>query len=142
VQGSKLPANQVNFEVDKVISKLKQKIETEFNEDKLESFKEILKEEIQKPSTNLKDRSDLAWKEIILDSLDFKRQEKSLQEVDLITLEEIKSQFEKVFFIEPKKLSMQLFSQKNKNITIMDVKTEKYSLNDTIDCDIFYNLNN
>ena len=110
MQGSKKQPDQVNLEIDSTISMFKAKLEL-FDETKLSEYKNSIIYELKKQDTNLKERSDYIWKEIFVDSLVFNRKDLLLEEINKISLEDVKDMFYDVFYKQPHKISIQVNNQ-------------------------------
>lgn len=108
VQGSKLTPDKVNIEMDKAIGLMRAKIEN-LEEARLNDYKVTILDELKKQETNLKERSDKLWKEIIEGGLDFERTDKLIEALKYITKNDLFNFFESVFYTKVKKLSIQVY---------------------------------
>jgi hypothetical protein len=61
-----------------------------------------------------------------------------LKALDEISAEDLKKTFEKVFFEEPKSISVQIFANSTEQL---ELKSEQFSLNHSIANQVFSNLN-
>ena len=72
--------------------------------------------------------------EILVKSIDFKRKEDELLKIENITIDDVKNQFRKIFYINPHKLSIQIYS--SKDLFDLPNETESYYLNKEINSKI------
>lgn len=129
VQGTKENPDKMNIEIDNVLVKLNDTIRS-LNETELENHKSSLKNELIKPHENLNERFLDIFREIELGTFDYERKYKLVKEVPLISLNDIISAFQNIFFRNPRKLSIQLYG--NKNAESLSSKNENYNLNSKI----------
>jgi len=125
-------------EIDKVLLQVKQILDN-LKESKLEELKTSIKNELLKKDTNLNERTDRVWGEILDNTLEFDRKKKLLAEVDGITKKDLINLFQKTFIDFPNKLSLQIYAGNQINTNSIEM-TEKYGLNDRIDTMITPNI--
>jgi len=133
VQGSKTTPHKMNLEIDEVLKLVRNKLE-ELEEDQLNDYKETLIAELNKRNNNLKERSEIVWKEIYENSLDFNRKYKLIEELKNITIEDLIQHFVDTFYTNPKKLSVQVYSKYNFDEALMTTRPneETYNLNQDV----------
>jgi secreted Zn-dependent insulinase-like peptidase len=136
VQGNKEDPSMMNLEIDKVINKLSEKVNS-LEEGKLKEMINSIKSELQKRDTNLKERTFRVWNEVLHNSQDFNRKENLEKEISKITKKDIVDTFNSVFIDEPQKLSIQIYSG-NSEIT---EREELYYLNSNIKYYVTSNIN-
>lgn len=118
----------MNLEIDKVISSLREKI-TALSQDKLNEIKTSISNELHSKDTNLKYRTTKVWNEIVMNSLDFDRKDKLLEEIVVISKKDLIDSYDNIFIDKPKKLSIQIYSGNSQ----LDNSTEElYYLNSNI----------
>ena len=110
VQGRKETPDKVDLAIDKVTEKLKTRIDS-LTQNEISAFKDNLKALIVKENVNLKEKTDDIFKEIVLETYDFNRKQMLLSTLETIVKNDVVSMFEKVFFSEPAKLSVQIYAQ-------------------------------
>ena len=99
----------------------------------------ILKKELKTRESNLKERSMSAWDEIYMNNLNFERKEQIINAIDNLTIEDIANWFNYLFISNVKKISLQLYTQKNyENEKEKFRDEEEYLLNKTIKSKIIY----
>lgn len=129
VQGrAKLP-EEVNIEIDKVIQMAKDTKIALLDATLFKSLKRNVEEVLKKDYDNLKEKTDEIFKEIELKSYDFKRKDNLLAVLQEITIPEVQELYNQVFFNDPKKISIRLYSGKS---TLPVETTEEYSLNKNV----------
>jgi secreted Zn-dependent insulinase-like peptidase len=129
VQGSKMDPELIDIEIEKVILNLRKTLE-KFNNYALDEYKFTLKNQISKPDVNLNERFSTIWSEIAENTLEFDRKFKLINELNSITIQDVLNAFDKIFFLNPRKLSIQIYSGKS---TLENKKTTgEYYLNKTI----------
>lgn len=130
VQGSKITPEKLNIEIDEVLKLVRTKLE-ELEEDQLNEYKDTLIAELNKKNNNLKERSELVWKEIYENSLDFNRRYKLIEELKNITIEDLIQHFVETFYTNVRKMSIQVYSQFKFEEALMSTRPleEPYYLN-------------
>ena len=109
VEGNTKNPAEMNLQIDNVLWRLRDKI-INVPEKKFIDILNSIKSEISKKDTNLKERVKKVWAEIDYNTLDFKRKEKLLGEIDQINKSEILKAFDDIFIDDPKKISIQIYS--------------------------------
>jgi secreted Zn-dependent insulinase-like peptidase len=115
VQGNKKNPSAMNFEIDNILARLRDKI-IALPENKFKEIITSIKNELAKRDTNLKERTKKIWQEILYNSLDFNRKDKLLIEVQKINKKDILDTFDSIFIDKPEKLSIQIYSGKSENL--------------------------
>jgi secreted Zn-dependent insulinase-like peptidase len=133
VQGSKITPEKMNIEIDEVLKLVRTKLE-ELEEDQLNDYKDTLIAELNKKNNNLKERSEVVWKEIYENSLDFNRRYKLIEELKSITIEDLIQHFVETFYTNVRKMSIQVYSQFKFDEALMSTKPiqEIYYLNQDV----------
>jgi secreted Zn-dependent insulinase-like peptidase len=138
VQGSKMDPELIDIEIEKVILNLRKALE-KFNNYALDDYKYTLKNQIIKPDVNLNERFSIIWSEIAENTLEFDRKFKLINELNSITVQDVLNAFDKIFFLNPRKLSIQIYSGKS---TLPSQKTTgEYYLNKTMKYKIINDFN-
>jgi len=138
VQGNKKTPPEMNLEIDTVISSLRDKIYA-IPDAKIKEVVASIQNELFKKDTNLKERSNKIWSEIFLNTLDFKRKEKLLEEVSKITKSNIIDAFDYIFIDKPQKLSIQIYA--GNYISSKTEMEEVYYLNSNVKVKVTSDLN-
>lgn len=125
VQGNKFSPNEINIELDKVIWKLKEKIEM-LNIDQFNQLKTNIMQLLKKREISLNEQADKIWKEIVNESYVFNRKKKLSEGMDKVTLNGLIAEFDRVFITQPEKISVQLYS---KSHSLTNNTEEVYYLN-------------
>jgi secreted Zn-dependent insulinase-like peptidase len=128
----------MNLEIDTVISSLRDKIYG-IPDSKFKEVVASIQNELFKKDTNLKERSNKVWSEIFLNTLDFKRKEKLLDEVNKITKSNIIDAFDYIFIDKPQKLSIQIYA--GNFISSKTEMEEVYYLNSNVKVKVTSDLN-
>ena len=125
----------MNFELDKQLSKIFEKID-KLEDDKFLEYKATLSRNLEKSYLSLQEKSDAAWKEIYEDSLDFEHNKSTKSVLKSITKVDLLNTFSKYFIGQPKKLSIRLY---NKPLTNSTATEEVYGyLNNKIQSLVYY----
>jgi secreted Zn-dependent insulinase-like peptidase len=128
----------MNLEIDYVISSLRDKIYG-IPDSKFKEVVSSIQNELFKKDTNLKERSKKVWSEIQLNTLDFKRKDKLLEEVTKITKSNIIDAFDYIFIDKPQKLSIQIYAG---NFSKMKSEMEEvYYLNSNVKVKVTSDIN-
>jgi secreted Zn-dependent insulinase-like peptidase len=100
----------------------------------LNDYKDTLIAELNKKNNNLKERSEVVWKEIYENSLDFNRRYKLIEELKSITIEDLIQHFVETFYTNVRKMSIQVYSQFKFDEALMSNKPiqEIYYLNQDV----------
>ena len=120
--------NGLDKEIDNVIILVKDKIDN-LTEDKLDELKKSIKNELLKKDTNLSERTERVWGEILDNSLEFERKAKLLTAIDGISKKDLINLFQKTFFDNPNKLSLQIYAGGEIDMKSLEI-AEKYGLNE------------
>jgi secreted Zn-dependent insulinase-like peptidase len=115
----------MNLEIDNVLWRLREKI-ISIPDKKFIEILNSIKNELMKKDTNLKERVKKVWSEVENNSLDFRRKESLLEEIDLINKSDILKGFDEIFIDDPKKMSIQIYAS---NLYINQENEEVYYLN-------------
>ncbi len=89
-------------------------------DDKFNLYKSILYRRLNKKYSTLADKSSLAWNEIYEDSLNFEYDKSVLPSLNKINLTNLVNFFSKYFIGQPKKLSIRLYKDPIKNISLTE----------------------
>lgn len=136
VQGNKKNPVEMNLEIDQVLWRLRDKI-ISIPDKKFIEILNSIKTELMKKDTNLKERVKKVWSEIENNTLDFKRKEYLLQEIDLITKSDILKAFDEIFIDDPKKMSIQIYAS---NLFFNKDNQEVYYLNANLNYHVTQNV--
>ena len=128
----------MNLEIDTVISSLRDKIYG-IPDSKFKEVVASIQNELYKKDTNLRERSNKVWSEIYLNSLDFKRKQKLLDEVARLTKANIIDAFDHIFIDKPQKLSIQIYA--GNFIASKSEMEEVYYLNSNIRVKVTSDIN-
>ena len=125
---SNVQPEKLNNELDKIINKLIERIET-FDLKQLNKYREYIRGELKIEDVNLNERSSRAWNEVYENIYEFYYKESLLDELDKITQRDL-IEFSKIVFIsQPKKLSVQLYgNQKNLTLNTAKIQEESYGI--------------
>jgi secreted Zn-dependent insulinase-like peptidase len=124
----------LNNELDKVLSKLFVKLD-KLEDEKFEDYKEALNKKLTKPFSNLKEKSDAAWREIYEDSLDFEIRKSLIRQLPKLKSKDLLEFFGRNFVGQPKKLSIRIF---NKGEAETDNEENYGYLNSKLKTSIYY----
>lgn len=97
----------INAELDKIINKLFERLDT-LDSKKFDRYKEIILNELKNDDSNLNERSSRAWNEIYENTLQFEYKEYLVDELEKITIKDLIEFFKTVFISQPRKLSIQV----------------------------------
>ena len=130
--------NLLDIEIEKIIKDFKKKID-KFSPYTLNEYKYRVRNQLSKPDDNMISRFSNCWTEILENTLEFDRKFKLMKELDNISIDDIKNALDSIFFTNPKKLSIQIFSG---NSTINETQSSgNYFLNQTKKYKVFNNMN-
>ena len=130
--------NLLDIEIEKIIKDIKKKID-KFSPYTLNEYKYRVRNQLSKPDDNMISRFSNCWTEILENTLEFDRKFKLMKELDNISIDDIKNALDSIFFTNPKKLSIQIFSG---NSTINETQSSgNYFLNQTKKYKVFNNMN-
>jgi secreted Zn-dependent insulinase-like peptidase len=141
VQGGKENPANMNLEIDKVLSNLRDKI-VALSEEKFNEIKTSLKNELQSKDTNLKERTQRIWNEIYLNTLDFRRKENLIQIIPEVSMNDILVAYDNIFVEKPRKISIQIYAGNSDSSVVENPKDEIYYLNSNIVVKVKTDLNN
>jgi len=99
--------DMINAELDKIINKLFERLDT-LETKKFDRYKEIILNELKNDDSNLNERSSRAWNEIYENSLQFDYKQHLLDELEQITIKDLVEFFKTIFISQPRKLSIQV----------------------------------
>lgn len=136
MRSSKSP-NDLNSELDKVLSKLYEKID-KLDDDKLDTYKEALNKRLTVAYANLKQKSDLAWREIYEDTLEFEMKKSYIQQLQKLKVKELQDFFAKNFVGQPKKLSIRIYNDAPEMDPIIDREESYGYLNSKLKSSVYY----
>ena len=138
VQGSKKEPNLVDNLIDDIIKTKLSNIINDLDDYKLNKVKDNIRTELLKDYTNLSSKSDEIWNEIINNTFNFNRRKLLLNQIDYVTINDIKKEFDVIFFKNPNKLSIQIYSGESKvNIpTLLSTYDKAYYLNKSIPVEV------
>lgn len=138
VIGNKKSIDEINKDIDQVLLQIQQKID-DITSNEFTMIISLLKKELKTRESNLKERSMSAWDEIYMNNLNFERKEQIIKDIDNLTIEDIANWFNYLFISNVKKISVQLYTQKNyENEKEKFRDEEEYLLNKTIKSKIIY----
>ena len=130
--------NLLDIEIEMIIKDIKKKID-KFSPYTLNEYKYRVRNQLSKPDDNMISRFSNCWTEILENTLEFDRKFKLMKELDNISIDDIKNALDSIFFTNPKKLSIQIFSG---NSTINETQSSgNYFLNQTKKYKVFNNMN-
>ena len=138
VLGNKRSINEMNIDIDKVLLIIKSKI-ANMTDSEFELVVKNVKKELTVRENTLKERANIAWREIINGENNFERKKEMIEEIDsgYHSIEEMREMFEDIFIENPKKISIQLYTKENQ--TLLGQGKEEYYLNRTIMSSIINN---
>jgi secreted Zn-dependent insulinase-like peptidase len=137
VQGNKKTPADMNLEIDNILWRLRDKV-ISLTEPKFKEVVFSIKSELKKKEMNMKERTNRIWAEIQLNTLDFSRREKLMQEISKITKNDLVEFFDNIFIDNPQKLSIQIYPKSQ----VMENKSEEiYYLNSNIKYKVTSDLN-
>jgi secreted Zn-dependent insulinase-like peptidase len=122
-----------------VIELLKEKVEN-LTENLLADYKTSLRNQILKPDDNLAQRFAKIWTEISSNNFEFDRKIRLLDEIDKVSVGDLKASFSQIFYKSPRKLSIQVYAGSYKIPDELQ-KDEPYTLNKQILAKVLKNVN-
>jgi secreted Zn-dependent insulinase-like peptidase len=137
VRSSKSP-NYLNSELDKVLSKLYEKID-KLDSEKFDTYKEALNKKLTAAYSNLKQKSDSAWREVYEDTLEFEMKKSYIQQLPNLKVKELQDFFAKNFVGQPKKLSIRIYNEASEMDPILDREESYGYLNSKLKSSVYYN---
>ena len=99
--------DSINTELDKILNKLFERIDT-LDSKKFLRYKEFILNELKNEDSNLSERSTRAWSEIYENTLQFEYKENLIDQIDKINIKDLTDFFKTIFISQPKKLSIQV----------------------------------
>lgn len=142
VQGRTKTPDEMNLAIDGVLELVNKTRISQLKDSEFKSFKNNIKEILNKEYTNLSEKTEEIWKEIDLKTYDFTRKYKLISTLDTLTIREVQDLFEDIFFKNPNKLSVQLYSQSvGLKDSLKNSISEEYFLNKNISSIVSSDLN-
>lgn len=112
----------------------------DIKENSLNEYKQSIKNKILKADDNLFERFSKLWNEIKMNTYEFDRKTKLLDELKNISVDDLKINFDDIFYKSPHKLSLQMYSGKY-SIPPELFKMQSYKLNKDLTTKVTKNIN-
>ena len=139
MQGTKKTPEFIDLEIDRIVEMLKEKVKN-LKGSTLRGYILSIRNQIVKDDENLGERFGKIWGEIVENTLEFDRKSKLLEELEKIKIGDLREVFENIFYSNPRKLSLQMYSG-NYSIPLNFYNDQTYFLNKKIKSKVLKSIN-